>query len=576
MQLADLEDWKRWREQGCTRLPALRVHEDMPPPASWAGFADAPVSALLESAAPGRYSYLCDRPARVVLGEAAGAELWSGDGANRLGWRAGEPLKVLASLLAERKTPVPVGWPPLTGGFIGALSYDLVHTWECLTHRARRDVPVPLYAMLETGELFVMDHFERRLGIVVWVDVPAELDEPLLEATYTQAQAAADRAFARWCERSGNGAGGGRREAGGEGRGEGVRRQESGGFRQDLGEPGAGRAGARERRTSVVAGEVRRESEGSEASFSPEGFQDAVRAVKEYIAAGDTYQVNLSRRCSEPAPAEAAAIYEALRRVNPSPYMGLLRLPKLALVCGSPELLVKLVERRLVSRPIAGTRPRGAESAHDSRLSTELLANEKERAEHLMLVDLIRNDIGRVADYGSVNVREFMGVERYSHVMHLVSEVEGRLAAGLTWTDAVRSMFPGGTITGCPKIRTMEIIEELEPVGRGFYTGSLGWIGYQGDLELNIIIRSLLVQGGCVHVQSGAGIVADSQPERELDEVRRKAQALWVALHASRSGESKPAASRRVERSATGATSEPISAADGKAPAQSGPAVGVR
>jgi para-aminobenzoate synthetase component 1 len=214
--------------------------------------------------------------------------------------------------------------------------------------------------------------------------------------------------------------------------------------------------------------------------------------------------------------------------------MGLLRIPGLALVCGSPELLVALDGGRLVSRPIAGTRPRGEAFAQDASLSAELLVNEKERAEHLMLVDLIRNDIGRVAAYGSVKVKEFMAVERYSHVMHLVSEVEGRMADGCTWADVVRSMFPGGTITGCPKIRTMEIIEEIEPIGRGFYTGSLGWISYGRNLMLNIIIRSLLVQGGEVFVQSGAGIVADSDPAQEFDEVERKAQALWVALQACR------------------------------------------
>jgi len=210
--------------------------------------------------------------------------------------------------------------------------------------------------------------------------------------------------------------------------------------------------------------------------------------------------------------------------------MGLLRMPDFALVCGSPELLVRMIDGIVVSRPIAGTRPRGDDPVRDLDLSAELVASEKERAEHLMLVDLIRNDIGRVADWGSVAVREFMAVERYSHVMHLVSEVEGRLADGRTWVDVMRAMFPGGTITGCPKIRTMEIIEELEPVGRGFYTGSLGWISYDGNMEMNIIIRSMLVQDGVAHVQAGAGIVADSQPESEFDEAMQKARALWVAL----------------------------------------------
>jgi para-aminobenzoate synthetase component 1 len=252
--------------------------------------------------------------------------------------------------------------------------------------------------------------------------------------------------------------------------------------------------------------------------------------VQEYIASGDTYQVNLSLRASRTADAPAEAIYEALRRINPSPYMGFLRLPDFALVCGSPELLVRLVDGNVSSRPIAGTRPRGAAVAQDRHLSAELLANEKERAEHLMLVDLIRNDIGRVAEFGSVHVSEFMAIEQYSHVMHIVSQVEGRLAPGLSWADVFQSMFPGGTITGCPKIRTMEIIEELEPVGRGFYTGALGWISYSGEMEMNIVIRSMLIQRGTAYVQAGAGIVADSQPARELDEALRKAEALWEAL----------------------------------------------
>jgi para-aminobenzoate synthetase component 1 len=210
--------------------------------------------------------------------------------------------------------------------------------------------------------------------------------------------------------------------------------------------------------------------------------------------------------------------------------MGLLTFPDFSLVCGSPELLVRLVDGRISSRPIAGTRRRGKAGGEDSQLSAELFASTKERAEHLMLVDLIRNDIGRVAEFGSVNLTEFMTLERYSHVMHIVSHVEGQLAPPRTWIDVLQSMFPGGTITGCPKVRTMEIIEELEPVGRAFYTGSLGWISYGGAMEMNIVIRSMLVKDGLAHVQAGAGIVADSVPNRELDEARRKAQALWSAL----------------------------------------------
>jgi len=267
-----------------------------------------------------------------------------------------------------------------------------------------------------------------------------------------------------------------------------------------------------------------------EPSFDGPKFQRAVTQIQEYIAAGDTYQVNVSLRTSRPTRVPPARIYAALRRINPSPYMGFFRVPEFALVCGSPELLVRLVDGVVSSRPIAGTRPRGDAAAQDRHLSAELLASEKERAEHLMLVDLIRNDIGRVARFGTVHVSEFMAIEQYSHVMHIVSQVEGRLAEGRTWVDVFRSMFPGGTITGCPKIRTMEIIDEIEPVGRGFYTGALGWISYSGEMEMNIVIRSMLVAGSVAHVQAGAGIVADSSPARELDEALRKAQALWVAL----------------------------------------------
>jgi para-aminobenzoate synthetase component 1 len=210
--------------------------------------------------------------------------------------------------------------------------------------------------------------------------------------------------------------------------------------------------------------------------------------------------------------------------------MGLLQFPQFALICGSPELLVRLKDGIASSRPIAGTRPRGEVAAEDRSFSAELFASEKERAEHLMLVDLIRNDVGRVAEFGTVKVSEFMALEQYSHVMHIVSEVEGRLADRRTWPDLFQSMFPGGTITGCPKIRTMEIIEELEPVGRAYYTGALGWISYAGEMEMNIVIRSMLMQDGVAHVQAGAGIVADSQPAHELDEATRKAAALWVAL----------------------------------------------
>lgn len=502
-----LADWEYWWTEGCTRLPVARVCENAVRPASWAGLAGGAATVLLESAQAGRYTYVCDRPARVIVGQREQAEIWTGEPMRRAGTRVGAPLDVLAALHAEAKAPDLPGWPAMSGGWIGVCGYDLVHTWERLPWRAQRDLGVPLYAFLETRELFVYDHHERKLWVIVWSEV---MDADELGGAFARAEAAAKAAEERW------------REHVDERRGPNTPRPA--GIPLKRGSAGT-QAGGREQRWCVPA-----------PSFSPAAWEAAVRRVLDYIAAGDTYQVNLSLRTSRATEASPLEIYEALRRVNPSPYMGLLRLPEFALVCGSPELLVRLVDGVVSSRPIAGTRPRGDATRTDAHFSAELLASEKERAEHLMLVDLIRNDIGRVAAYGSVAVKEFMALEHYSHVMHIVSQVEGRLAAERTWVEVLRAMFPGGTITGCPKVRTMEIIEELEPVGRGFYTGALGWISYGGAMEMNIVIRSMLVQGGVAHVQAGAGIVADSRPEREFDEAQRKARALWVALEAAEAG----------------------------------------
>lgn len=267
--------------------------------------------------------------------------------------------------------------------------------------------------------------------------------------------------------------------------------------------------------------------------FSQEAFQQAVLSIQEYIRQGDVFQVNLSLRRHLQLHADPADIYEWLRILNPSPYMGYLSSPGFSLASGSPELLVKLDGDVVSARPIAGTRRRGSNPDEDAAMEAELLGSEKERAEHIMLVDLERNDIGRIAAYGSVHVPELMTVERYSHVMHLVSQVEGQIAQGNNAYDVIAATFPGGTITGAPKIRTMEIIEELEPVTRGPYTGSMGWIDYNGDMELNIIIRTLAVLDGIGYIQTGAGIVIDSDPYREYRECHNKAKALIAALMCS-------------------------------------------
>jgi anthranilate synthase component 1 len=265
-------------------------------------------------------------------------------------------------------------------------------------------------------------------------------------------------------------------------------------------------------------------------NFTKEGFEEMVERSKEYIRAGDIIQVVLSQRFSHPFPQPALDLYRALRTVNPSPYMFILEAGDFALVGASPEVHVRLTDGLVETRPIAGTRRRGADAAEDAALEKELLADEKERAEHLMLVDLARNDVGRVCQYGSINVREFMVVERYSHVMHIVSQVEGKLSPDRNVYDLMRATFPAGTVSGAPKIRAMQIIAESEPIQRGFYAGVLGWFGYDGNLDSCIMLRTALVHEGKVHIQSGAGIVADSVPVSEFNETIFKASALFKAV----------------------------------------------
>lgn len=264
-------------------------------------------------------------------------------------------------------------------------------------------------------------------------------------------------------------------------------------------------------------------------SFTQGSFEAAVLRAKEYIAAGDIYQVNLSVAERWPLTTDLWPLYLRLREINPSPWMGFADFGDWQLVCGSPELLIERCGSRLRTRPIAGTRRKSGDAEVDRRMREELRLDEKERAEHLMLVDLARNDIGRLARYGTVEVAEREVVEEYSHVFHLVSEVRGLERPGVDQAEVVASLFPGGTITGCPKIRATEIIGELEPVGRGVYTGALGWIGPQ-DLQLNIVIRSAVISRGEVAIQAGAGIVADSVPAREWKESLRKAAAVRAAF----------------------------------------------
>jgi anthranilate synthase component 1 len=264
--------------------------------------------------------------------------------------------------------------------------------------------------------------------------------------------------------------------------------------------------------------------------FTKEGFIAAVEKSKDYIRAGDIFQVVLSQRLSVPFEARPVDVYRALRALNPSPYMYFLDVGEMQVVGSSPEILVRLQDGEVTVRPIAGTRPRGATPEQDAALEAELLADPKERAEHLMLIDLGRNDVGRVSEAGTVEVGEQFVIERYSHVMHIVSEVTGRLQHGLSYADVLRATFPAGTVSGAPKIRALEVIRELEPIKRNVYAGSIGYIGWHGDADTAIAIRTAVIQDGRLFVQAGAGIVYDSDPEKEWDETMNKGRALFRAV----------------------------------------------
>ena len=368
---------------------------------------------------------------------------------------------------------------PFSGGAIGYFSYDVVREIERIPSQSKDDLPLPDVYLMLFENVFVYDHHTEMIHLCV--NGFAEEEEALLLRL---------EMF------------------------ESIWRQ---------GSP-----------TQTTWKQKEHTSDGSNtASLTEEEFVDAVNKIKSYIAQGDVFQVNLSLRESKPLTVEPMHVYEKLRELNPSPYMGYMQTPDFQLVSASPELLVKKQGDRLSTRPIAGTRSRGATVEEDQRLADSLFVNEKERAEHVMLVDLERNDLGRVSSYGTVEVDELMVIERYSHVMHLVSNVVGELADDHSVYDVIRAVFPGGTITGAPKIRTMEIIEELERVRRGIYTGAIGWIGFHGDMELNITIRTMICYDEHAYVQAGAGIVSDSNPHHEYKESFKKARALWRALELS-------------------------------------------
>ncbi|MCZ7541232.1 MAG: anthranilate synthase component I [Anaerolineae bacterium] len=434
----------------------------------------------------GRYSFLGVNPKGMITvqgqrvtiirhGQTTARDLAPGE----------DPLHVIAAEF-ERVRPVRLeGLPRFVGGAVGYLSYDVVRHFERLPATAGDDLDVPDAAFLLADTLVIFDHAKHQLVVLANAhnagDPDAAYDDAVHRIDQILDALAGPLPFIDECP------------------------AESGG---DL-------------RSNVSRAQ----------------FEANVRAAKEHIAAGDAFQIVLSQRFSRRTCAPPFTIYRALRALNPSPYMFFLRFSDdLALIGASPEMMVRLEEGAATVRPIAGTRPRGRDEAEDEALAAELLADEKERAEHVMLVDLGRNDLGRVCEYGTVRVPHMMIVERYSHVMHIVSQVQGRLRAGLSAFDLLRATFPAGTLSGAPKVRAMEIIEELEGTRRGPYGGAVGYFSFDGSMDTCITIRTMLMRGDQVTFQAGAGIVADSDPAREYEETVNKAQAVAVAVQNAERG----------------------------------------
>ncbi|MEU9096153.1 anthranilate synthase component I [Streptomyces sp. NPDC048361] len=450
--------------------------------------AERPGTFLLESAENGRtwsrYSFVGVRSA-ATLTVRDGEAHWIGTAPVGVP-TSGDPLAALKATVEALHTPrdLVAGMPPFTGGMVGYLGYDIVRRLEKIGEHGGDDLKLPELTMLLTSDLAVLDHWDGSVLLIANAINHNHLDTGVDEA-YADAVARLDAMEA------------------------------------DLAKP------TEYAPVALPASELPEYT----AQWGGAQYQGAVEDIKERIRAGEAFQVVPSQRFETPCSASALDVYRVLRATNPSPYMYLFRFEGFDVVGSSPEALVKVEDGRAMVHPIAGTRPRGATPQRDQALADELLADPKERAEHLMLVDLGRNDLGRVCEPGSVEVVDFMSIERYSHVMHIVSTVTGRVAEGRTAFDVLTACFPAGTLSGAPKPRAMQIIEELEPSRRGLYGGCVGYLDFAGDSDTAIAIRTALLRDGTAYVQAGAGVVADSDPVAEDDECRNKAAAVLRAVN---------------------------------------------
>jgi anthranilate synthase component 1 len=486
------EVFENLKEQGFNRIPVYRsVLADLDTPLSvYLKLADSKDSYLLESVEGGetwgRFSII-GLPCRKRYSLTGDVVTALEDGHKVSRQQVGDPLEFVSKLQKEFRAPQLNELPVFTGGFVGYFGYEMVQQFEGRLQDGSKpdELGTPDMVLLLSEEVAVLDNLAGRLHLVVNID-------PSLPEAWEAAQARLDELEHRL-------------------------RDASGGY------------GVPVRHDSVA-------EEDFHYGFSRGDFIRAVERSKEYILAGDVFQVVLSQRMSVPFTARPLDVYRALRALNPSPYMYFIDLGDTQIVGSSPEVLVRVQNRQVTLRPIAGTRRRGDTPEEDLRLEQELLADPKERAEHIMLIDLGRNDAGKVSTIGSVKLTDKMIIERYSHVMHIVSQVDGELADGLTATDAIRSSFPAGTLSGAPKIRAMEIINELEPVRRNVYAGAVGYINWHDDTDLAIAIRTAVIKDGMLHVQAGAGIVADSDPEKEWEETMNKGRALIAAVNSASMG----------------------------------------
>ena len=483
------EEFDRLATEGYDRIPlVLTSLADLNTPLSvYLKLANAPYSYLLESVVGGerfgRYSFIGLPAHNRLVANGDSLSEYSGDELVALKERI-NPLEEIAERVSRFNVPVINGLPRFCGGYAGYFSYDTIRYIEPkLASSAPQDkLGLPDIHLLLTEELAVVDNVLGRIFLIVYAN-PREAGAYL-------------RAYQRLLK-----------------------------LQAQLEMPIASRfPGATEMKGNPVSEQGRI------------AYENAVERARKYIYEGDIMQVVLSHRIRRPYSATPMALYRALRALNPSPYMFYYDFGNSQVVGASPEILVRLEDKRVTVRPIAGTRPRGATKQQDVSLAEELLSDPKERAEHLMLVDLGRNDVGRVANTGSVEVTDLMNIENYSHVMHIVSNVEGDLKPGLNAMDVLKATFPAGTVSGAPKVRAMEIIDELETSRRGVYAGAVGYLGFNGDMDLAIAIRTALIQDGTLYVQAGAGIVADSIPANEWQETQNKAYAILRAADMAESG----------------------------------------